>query len=71
MANCTEANEFCDLLETGNCDDPNAGGKCVVEVQEACDKLFEPVCGCNGTTYSNDCERLNARLSKESNAPNS
>jgi hypothetical protein len=38
-------------------------GTCVVKPQ-VCGDVYHPVCGCNGTTYSNDCERQVAGVSK-------
>jgi hypothetical protein len=46
----------------------DAIGECV-QVMRGCDDVWDPVCGCDGVTYSNDCERINARVQKEHNGP--
>lgn len=61
--------EFCDFL-IGNCgttftQDP--AGTCVNNAGiGGCIALWQPVCGCNGKTYGNDCERRIAGISKRS-----
>jgi hypothetical protein len=47
--------EYC---EGQGCDTP---GMCVPLPGIACTSLYAPVCGCNGTTYWNECFAINAR----------
>jgi Kazal-type serine protease inhibitor domain len=54
---------------TGQCR-PGAPGRCI-KVPEVCPmqqpEVVFPVCGCNGTTYPNDCERQRAKEAKKHN----
>ncbi len=66
LATCPE-NQFCKFA-AGRCDEPKVVGVCT-SIPDACDTLFDPVCGCDGQTYSNPCLADTAGVSVEHFGP--
>lgn len=59
---CPEG-QFCDL-PAGMCEGADLEGVCA-DRPEVCTRDYRPVCGCNGKTYGNDCERRRAGVQKD------
>ena len=59
------AGEVCEI-PAGSCDKTDVTGTCVPR-PENCTQDYTPVCGCDGSTYSNDCMRLMAGARKSHN----
>jgi len=59
---CSEG-QFCEL-PAGQCMVADSQGTCEFQPQ-MCTRDYRPVCGCDGRTYSNDCERQSAGVQKD------
>lgn len=53
---------FCNFPESSICGRADGPGTCDA-IPEVCDRMFDPVCGCDGESYNNSCEAFSRGVS--------
>lgn len=62
LGNTCSDTQFCSFTESAICGYADATGTCETR-PEICTTLYQPVCGCDGVTYSNSCAANSAGTS--------